>query len=159
MRIHADLQLEDIPGRLVNALAPIADYGGNIVGIMHSRERVVDGRITVRLIFDVKNEKPLKMLIKEWEKKDVYIARIEEIYRRVEKQFLVMGEDRGAKINELIGEISNLDEVNVSDLKMISREKGYAALITVDAGETKTLERAEKILESLAEKILLVKGV
>jgi ACT domain-containing protein len=158
MRIHADLQLKDVPGTLVKALAPIAEYGGNIVGIMHSRDRVVSGRITVSLIFDMEDEKPLKMLIDEWNRREVYIARIEEKEIGVKEQFLVTGK-QAADVNDIIRKLSNLEGITISDMKMLSGGKSISALITVEIKEEEKLDELEKTLEPFSGKILVVRGV
>lgn len=44
------LELDDVPGELVAALAPIADHGGNLLSVFHARgDRTPRGRIPVEV--------------------------------------------------------------------------------------------------------------
>ena len=163
MRIHADLQLKDIPGQLVKALIPISEYGGNIVGIMHAHDKVINGRIAVRLIFDVENEKLLNSIVKEVEERDVFIAKMGEIYEKIERQSLLIGKDVGVHIKEIIDKMSTIEGVNLSNFKFsISQlENESAALLMIEANNKEQLKQAQDVLESLSyeKTLLLVKGV
>ena len=53
MKISADIYVKDVPGTLVSSLEPISTLGGNIVGVIHNREQVVSGRISVNVIFNM----------------------------------------------------------------------------------------------------------
>ena len=54
MRLSMDLELQDIPGQLVLALEPFKKYKGNIIGVVHHRDRKTPmGKIPVRLIFEI----------------------------------------------------------------------------------------------------------
>ena len=53
MKISADIYVKDVPGTLVSSLEPISTLGGNIVGVVHNREQVVSGRISVNVIFNI----------------------------------------------------------------------------------------------------------
>lgn len=163
MRIHADLQLKDIPGQLIRALSPISEYGGNIVGIMHAHDKVIDGRIVVRLIFDVENKKLLDLIVKELEERGVYIAKIGEIYEKVERQSLLIGKDVGLHTKDIIDKMRALESVSLSNLKisMSDSENKSAALLRLKANNQEQLGKAEDLLEELADEkeLLFVKGL
>ena len=77
MKINADIYVKDVPGTLVSSLEPISTLGGNIVGVVHNREQVVSGRISVNVIFYMEPQS-LDALKKEWKARDIIIADIGE---------------------------------------------------------------------------------
>ena len=73
MKINADIYVKDVPGTLVSSLEPISTLGGNIVGVVHNREQIVSGRISVNVIFNME-QSSLDALKKEWKARDIIIA-------------------------------------------------------------------------------------
>ena len=82
MKINADIYVKDVPGTLVSSLEPISTLGGNIVGVVHNREQVVSGRISVNVIFYMEPQS-LDALKKEWKARDIIIADIGEDFEIV----------------------------------------------------------------------------
>ena len=59
MIVNAELFVKDLPGQLVGSIEPISLVDGNIMGIMHDRERIVNHRICVNITFEVDEQKHL----------------------------------------------------------------------------------------------------
>jgi len=51
-----DIELTDIPGQLVLALKPVSDLGGNILSVLHQRDKKApSGRIPVQLALEIES--------------------------------------------------------------------------------------------------------
>jgi ACT domain-containing protein len=131
MRINADLQLRDVPGQLIGALAPIAEVGGNIVGIAHERSNVINGKIVVRVVFDVE-EKDLPIILERLRERDVEVMRIGEIRERKRTTLLITG-------------LKSVDALEgVSSIRM----EDDCAMVTIEAEDEEELERRVRRVES-----------
>ena len=53
MMVNAELYVRDLPGQLVGSLEPISLVDGNIVGVVHNREQMVNQRICVNVTFQI----------------------------------------------------------------------------------------------------------
>lgn len=133
IRINADLQLKDAPGQLLRALTPIAEVGGNIVGIAHERSNVINGKIVVKVVFDIESE-DLSIVLEKLRKNDVEVMRIGELKNRKRTTLLVK---------------------DVSSLEGISsiRAEGDYAIITIEAEDEEELERRIEGCDFIARSI------
>nr|QNO50795.1 hypothetical protein HMJGLFMP_00037 [Methanosarcinales archaeon ANME-1 ERB6] len=51
-----DIELTDVPGQLVLALKPVSDLGGNILSVLHQRDKKTpSGRIPVQLTLEIES--------------------------------------------------------------------------------------------------------
>ena len=115
MKINADIYVKDVPGTLVSSLEPISTLGGNIVGVVHNREQVVSGRISVNVIFNM-DQKSLDALKKEWKARDIIIADFGEDFEIVSMDYMLIGDLSAAYIEDLIKKASkvvDLESVNM----------------------------------------------
>ncbi len=115
MKISADIYVKDVPGTLVSSLEPISTLGGNIVGVVHNREQIVSGRISVNVIFNM-DQKSLDALKKEWKARDIIIADFGEDFEIVSMDYMLIGDLSAAYIEDLIkraSEVVNLESVNM----------------------------------------------
>ena len=53
MIVNAELFVNDLPGQLIGSIEPISMVDGNILGVVHNRDRIVDHRICVNVTFEV----------------------------------------------------------------------------------------------------------
>ena len=125
MKINADIYVKDAPGTLVSSLEPISTLGGNIVGVVHNREQVVSGRISVNVIFYMEPQS-LDALKKEWKARDIIIADIGEDFEIVSMNYMLIGDLSAAFIEDLIKRASDI--VNLESVDM-----GYSSTMKTDS--------------------------
>ena len=78
MLVNAELYVKDLPGQLVGSLEPISVVDGNILGVVHNRERIVNHRICINITFEIEEEQ-LERLKQIWKSKDIIISGGENI--------------------------------------------------------------------------------
>ena len=57
MIVNAELFVNDLPGQLIGSLEPISLVNGNILGVVHNREKIIDHRICVNVTFEVDDKR------------------------------------------------------------------------------------------------------
>jgi ACT domain-containing protein len=85
------LALADRPGHLVKALEPIAKNGGNIISIIHEREKPAEGFVPVSLVVDFPSKSNLKKTIEDLKALDVGIIKSEEIIETTSVTLILIG--------------------------------------------------------------------
>ena len=78
MLVNADIYVKDIPGQLVSALEPMSTVNANIIGVVHSRDQMISGRIAVNITFDIDPER-IDSLKEIWTSRDVIVAKIDSV--------------------------------------------------------------------------------
>ncbi|MBO7205479.1 MAG: hypothetical protein J6V08_03570, partial [Candidatus Methanomethylophilaceae archaeon] len=91
MLVNADIYVKDVPGQLVAALDPMSVLNANIIGVVHSREQVISGRIAVNLTFDIDPER-IEKLKEIWKEKDVIVVRIDSAVDLRNIVFMIIGD-------------------------------------------------------------------
>ena len=91
MLLNAELYVKDLPGQLVGSLEPISLVDGNIIGVVHDREKMVNHRILVSVTFEVSNAKKLEELKGIWKSKDIIISEMGSVYQTITREFLMVG--------------------------------------------------------------------
>ncbi len=91
MRFDLTLALPDKPGQLLKALEPIARNGGNIVSIIHERDKPVEGHVPVSLVADFPSRQNFRNAIKDVERLGITIIRSEEVVEKARLTFILMG--------------------------------------------------------------------
>ena len=91
MKYDITLALADRPGQLVKALEPIAKNGGNIISIVHEREKHVEGLVPVSLVVDFSSKANLKKTIEDLIAIDVVIIKSEEIIETTRVTLILIG--------------------------------------------------------------------
>ena len=76
MIVNAELYVKDLPGQLVGSLEPISLVDGNIMGVVHNREQIVNHRICINVTFEVEDSAQLEKLKEIWKSKDMIISRM-----------------------------------------------------------------------------------
>lgn len=80
MMVNAELYVRDLPGQLVGSLEPISMVDGNIVGVVHDREQIVNQRILVSVTFEVSTSGQLDQLKAIWKSMDIIISKMGSVY-------------------------------------------------------------------------------
>ena len=158
MRITMDLELKDIPGQLVNALAPISDSGGNVVSVVHHHEkRTPRGTIPIQVTFDIADG--LEELKYRLESRDISIIRVNESRLLEHRTVILVGHIIHSDIRDTIDQIDRTGFAEVSDLAMsmpgISLKS--SARIGISAAGKEEAKKAMNLLRAIANaKDLLV---
>ncbi len=77
--INLEVKLPDTPGSLVELIKPISNNGGNIFGILHHHDRIVNNLIPVSVSFELSDELKdlsLKNIKKDLSDKNIQIVKV-----------------------------------------------------------------------------------
>ena len=154
MKISMDIELKDIPGQLVLALKPVSGLGGNILSVLHQRDKKTPaGRIPVELVIEIE-EKRLERLVEQLEEQGVSVVRTGEVRLRESMVVLLIGHIVHSDLGETIDSIDSTGfaEIVGLSLSMPSVDEESSASVTLSAIGKKELDDALKILERTASK-------
>lgn len=163
MRVSMDLELKDIPGQLILAIQPISEFKGNIVSVIHHREKKTPrGTIPVQIVFEIDSAN-LEKLNKKLKENGIIIARVGE-ERLIEKGSVVLiGHIIHSDIRDLIDRIdcTGFAEVVDLDLAMPEINKYSSAYMVIKATGKQELIKAISILRKVAKekKILVIEPI
>ena len=79
MMINLEVRLEDTPGALVELIQPISNNGGNIFGVLHHHDKIINNLIPVSVSFELSEELKdisLKNIEKELSDKNIQIDKV-----------------------------------------------------------------------------------
>jgi len=163
MKVSVDIELRDIPGQLVSALTPISELGGNIISVLHHRDRKTQrGTIPVQIVFDVEESK-LAMLLRRLRERGITVVRVGTERLKEAALVLLIGHIVRSDVKELIDAVDKTGFAEVVELflSMPAIEEKSAATLTIRAVGRDELERALKILEGIARDkgILVVRPI
>jgi ACT domain-containing protein len=91
LKFDMTLALVDRPGQLIKALEPIAKNGGNIISIIHEREKPAEGFVPVSLVVDFSSKLKLRKAIEDLKGLDVGIIKAEEIVETARVTLILIG--------------------------------------------------------------------
>ena len=162
MIVNAELYVKDLPGQLVGSLEPISMVDGNIMGVVHDREQIVNHRISLNVTFEVEDTTQLKRLEDIWKSRDVIISSIGS-----SKQFsMEVSSHRahhGIIRRRLMDEASQAVTVDSVDIQYSSKNhhEKRTAMISVKVREEGDLERLDRFLGSACREgaITYVRGL
>lgn len=121
MRFDLTLALADRPGQLLRALEPIAKNGGNIISIIHEREKFTAGAyVPVSLVVDFPAYQNFRRAREDLEKIGVSIIRSEEVIERASITAILIGKIEFKRITE--AEIRSLRIVDFEVVAPTSNE-------------------------------------
>ena len=161
MRAQIEMELEDVPGQLVKVLEPISSFGGNILNVLHERDRKTPlGRVPVRVVFEVDERVKLNRIIGALRSMGVRITRVGEKEGAIRSTVLLIGHIIHTDIRDTIDRLNELRGVRISDLSLamgaIGQESAARVTITADdeARARAALSRLEKIANG--KKLLMI---
>ncbi len=158
MRISIDIELRDVPGELLRALEPIANYGGNIVSIVHLREEKKD-KVPVHLIFEIDSQEKLKKILEEYDRRDISVLKVGEAKKRIIVTVGIVGHIIDTDLMDTIDRINEIEGALVEDLslRMSDPEKESSAIFKVVLSDEMFKEKFfERLYEIAREKNLLI---
>ena len=148
------LELKDIPGQLVLALAPISELHGNIMSVVHQHEeKTPRGTIPVQVTFEI-DQGFLDELIEKLETSGVGVARVGEERLRSSVSVVLIGHIIHSDIGDTIDKIDRTGFAEVVDLSlsMPAIERTSSAYLVINAVGIKELKKALEVLREVAAK-------
>jgi len=163
MMVNAQLYVKDLPGRLVESLEPISLVNGNIVGVVHDREQIVNQRICIDVTFEIKDTSELDKLKAIWRSKDVQIAKIGSVYKTITMEYMLVGKFKASFVESLIDEVSSLitlESVNVNYSSQ-NASSTRTAMITTELMSEGDLKKFDAFLADACKKsnIVYIRGL
>jgi ACT domain-containing protein len=149
MKVSMDIELEDIPGQLVRALTPVSDLGGNILSVVHQRDRKTPaGRIPVQLVVEMDDRK-LDKLLALLAERGVNVVRAGKERLKESMLVLLIGHIVHSDLRETIDSIdrTGFAEVVALSLSMPGVNEESSASVTISAIGKSELHDALTILE------------
>ncbi len=163
MRVNADLYVKDVPGQLVAALEPVSIMEGNIVGVVHHRDQVMNDRIGVNITFDLEGGERLEKLMGIWKDRDVRVSRIGSVVEKFPMDYLLIGDISPSQLETILDEVRDMLGMESLDIRYSSvMESGSrTALINANFTSEENLSKAEDLIRELVRErdILAVRGL
>lgn len=163
MMINAELYVKDLPGQLVGSLEPISMVNGNIVGVVHNRDRIINQRICVNVTFEVNDNSDLEKLKRLWKDRDVLIDSIGSVYKTCTIEYLLLGSFTASSVENLIDEASNIVSFEAVDVSYSTANatKTRTAMIVAEVLTEEDLDKLDKFLMSACKEsgIICIRGL
>lgn len=159
MLVEATLRLKDSPGTLLEALKPISSGGGNIISIVHLRERKEGNLVPTIISFEVKDLAQLDMINSFFKREKIKISELiingKKLVKKKSLSVLIIGHVMATDAKDTIDRISKLGAlVYKFNLSIRTLEEYSSALLEMDVEE----EDYNKVIEGL-KKIAKEKGL
>jgi len=163
LKVNADLYVKDVPGQLVSTLDPISLVEGNIVGVVHNREKMMEGRIGVNITFEIGSSEQLERLKTIWRSKDVLISQIGSVVETLPMEYMLIGDLSASYVEGLLDSAKKTISLDSMDIRYSSRagSKKRTVMISARLRDEKDIEKMDKFIASECRKtnITYVRGV
>ena len=134
MRLNLVLELLDVPGQLIDALAPIGKLGANIVTVIHQRDiKTERGTIPVHLTLEG-DEETLKRVLNSIEENNIQIIEVDGVVKKEMITTILIGDIIEQDLKETVRELNTIKGVKVVDLnlKMSDHPEKSASRIVIE---------------------------
>ncbi|MDD3379357.1 MAG: homoserine dehydrogenase [Candidatus Methanomethylophilaceae archaeon] len=163
MMVNAELYVRDLPGQLVGSLEPISLVDGNIVGVVHNREQMVNQRICVNVTFQINGPVELDRLKSIWKSKDVLISRIGSVFKTQTMEYMLVGNFNASYVDHLIDEASNIISFESVDVSYSSKNSSSTrtAMISTEVLTEEDLAKLDKFFAAACREsgIVYIRGL
>ena len=164
MHLNAELYVKDLPGQLVGSLEPISMVDGNIIGVVHDREKIVNKRILVSVTFEVENSRKLDELKSIWKSRDVIISKMGSVYETLTSEFMLVGTFNATYIENLIDEVSRIVHLESTDIAYSSNNQSKnqrTAMITAEVRSEADLDKLDEFFAEASAKddMIYIRGL
>ena len=163
MIVNADVFVKDVPGQLVGSLEPISLVDGNIVGVVHHRDNIVNGRIGVNITFEVGSAEDLDRLKSIWKSRDVMISRMGSVIETFPMEYVLIGDISPSQIEGLINRAGKVVGMESVDIRYLSNnaDKKRTAMISVSVRSEDDLAKLNIFMIDACKKakIVYIRGV
>ncbi len=146
MLVTANIYVRDVPGQLVAALEPMSTVNANIIGVVHSRDQTISGRISVDLTFDIDPDL-IDTLKKIWISKDVIISTIGSVVDLHNTVFMVIGDVNAAAMDEMMDAAKEKVGIETCDIRISSKSSGNnTAMVTASVKTEEDLDTLSRLV-------------
>lgn len=163
MKVGLDIALKDVPGQLVKALEPISKFGGNIISIVHERDAIKGGRVPIHVNIEVESTENLKKIIKELEKRDIWVSKAGEVKKKEKITVVLIGHIVDTDLRDTIDKMNEIKGVMVADvdLAMPHPDKESSARMDIELSSGVKIKTAMKRLDMIAgeKKLVVIKSL
>ncbi|MBR6871547.1 MAG: homoserine dehydrogenase [Candidatus Methanomethylophilaceae archaeon] len=164
MIVNAELFVKDLPGQLVGSLEPISLLDGNIVEVVHNRERIINHRICINVTFEMEDKEQLCRLKDVWGSKDIIISRLGSVYQTYSMEYMLIGNFDGGMIEDMMKEAGQTISLDATDIRYSSKAGTSVRRTAMIAAKTRSEEDLDMLDRFLDEKckeadITYVRGV
>jgi len=163
MKVNADLYVKDVPGQLVGTLDPISAVDGNIVGVVHNREKMINQRIGVNITFEIPSADSLERLKNIWRSKDVLISSISSVVETYLMEYMLIGDVNARYVDELIDKARKKIDIDSIDVRIRSKPASSknAVMISANVGKKEDVRKLDAFIASSCSKsgITYIRGV
>ncbi|MDI3542360.1 MAG: hypothetical protein PWQ62_1274 [Candidatus Methanomethylophilaceae archaeon] len=163
IRVNADLYVKDVPGQLVAALEPISVMEGNIVGVVHHRDQIMNNRIGINVTFDLADSERLDRLLSVWKERDVHISRIGSVVETFPLDYLLIGDISPSWLETMLDRIRDSLGIESLDIRYsaVTNTGNRTALIKAKLTNKENLRKAEQLINEIVKErdILAVRGL
>ena len=153
------VELKDKPGQLLKTLEPISKLGGNILGIVHKREKITPlKKIPVEISLEIEESK-IPSLIDALKDNGITVREYNQVRLVVTTSLLLIGHIVHTDVGDTISRIDSTGFAEVVDLhiNMPQLNEPSNALITISATGRDKLRKAIDLLKDVCrEKGILV---
>lgn len=137
---------------------------GNIISVVHDREKIVNKRIMVSVTFEVASSKKLDELKAIWKSRDIIISKMGSVYETVTREFMLVGRFNATYVENLIEEASKIVELESTDIGYTSKNQAsdkHTAMITAEVRSRKDLDKLDAFFMEACEKddMLYIRGI
>ncbi|MBO8182194.1 MAG: amino acid-binding protein [Archaeoglobus sp.] len=162
--ISVVVELLDKPGQLLSTLEPISRGGGNILTIIHQRDKITPlKRVPVEISFSVEDERDAKRIVEKLKEKGVIVKSYNEIRLIATTSVMVIGHIVKTDLSDTISRIDSTGFAEVIDMELTMPEvnRPSTAMLTISATGQEKLEEALDILREVckSKNLLLVEPI
>ncbi|HIP24997.1 MAG TPA: ACT domain-containing protein [Archaeoglobus profundus] len=153
MIISIVVELEDKPGQLVKVLEPISKFGGNIISVVHQRDKITPlKRIPVNISFQI-DDKKVDALIKAIKERGI-VVKVDKVRLTATTTLLLIGHIVHTDVDDTITKIDSTGFAEVVDMhiKMPRLNEPSTAIVTISATNEDNLKKAIDLLKDICKK-------
>ena len=157
------VELKDKPGQLIKTLEPISRLGGNVIGIVHKRDKITPlKKIPVEISIEI-DENKVPELVDALKASGITVREYNEVRLVTTSSLLLVGHIVHIDISDTINRIDSTGYAEVIDLhiNMPQLNEPSTALITISATGKENLRKAVELLKVICKekKILVIEPI
>ena len=145
------VELKDQPGQLLKVLEPISRYGGNIISVLHQRDKMTPlKRIPVEISLQIDGQK-IKDLINAIKANGVIVKRYNEVRLVATTSVLLVGHIIHTDLKDTITRIDSTGFAEVVEMHISMPQLNHpsTAMVTISATGKDELRKALNLLNEI----------
>jgi len=145
------VELKDQPGQLLKVLEPISKLGGNIVSVIHQRDKITPlKRIPVEISLQI-DEKKVEDLINAIKENGVIVKSYNKVRLTATTSLLLIGHIIHTDLGDTITRIDSTGFAEVVEIhiSMPQLNEPSTAMVTISATNEENLKRAIELLKDI----------